>query len=146
VLVAKQFELLHEMVPNSAVIGVLVNPTSPSLTESTARDAQAAGRSMGKQIHILNAGTEDQIDAAFASLTRVRPDALLIGGDAFFLSRRAGELGTVERKGGLLGIWGTHAPDWAAPAEPTNRGGTFAATSAHIPHWEAEATAFRSCW
>jgi putative ABC transport system substrate-binding protein len=89
VLVAKEFELLHEMVPNSAVIGVLVNPTSPSLAESTARDAQAAGRSLGKQIHILNASTEDQIDAAFASLARMRPDALLIGGDAFFSSRRA---------------------------------------------------------
>jgi putative ABC transport system substrate-binding protein len=98
VLVAKQFELLHEMVPNSAVIGVLVNPTNASLAESTARDAQAAGRSLGKQIHILNASTEDQIDAAFAA--RVRPDALLIGGDAFFLSRRA-QLITMTTRHGL---------------------------------------------
>jgi putative ABC transport system substrate-binding protein len=100
VLVAKQLELLHEMVPNSAVIGVLVNPTSPSLAESTARDAQAAGRSLGKQIHILNASTEDQIDAAFASLARMRLDALLIGGDAFFLSRRA-QLATLATRHGL---------------------------------------------
>jgi putative ABC transport system substrate-binding protein len=67
VLVAKQFELLREAVPNSAVIGVPVNPTSPSLAEFTARDAQAAGRSLGTQIHIMNASTKDQIDAAFAS-------------------------------------------------------------------------------
>ena len=100
VLVAKQFELLHETVPNSAVIGVLVNPTSPSLAEFTARDAQAAGRSLGMQIHILNASTKDQIDAAFASFARVRPDALLIGGDAFFLSRRV-QLVTLATRHGL---------------------------------------------
>ena len=104
VLVAKQIELLHEMLPNSAVIGVLVNPTSPSLAESTARDAQAAGRALGKQIHILNASTEDQIDAAFASLARVRTDALLIGGDAFFLSRRA-QLITMATRHGLPTIY-----------------------------------------
>ena len=104
VLVAKQIELLHEMLPNSTVIGVLVNPTSPSLAESTARDAQAAGRALGKQIHILNASTEDQIDAAFASLARVRTDALLIGGDAFFLSRRA-QLITMATRHGLPTIY-----------------------------------------
>jgi putative tryptophan/tyrosine transport system substrate-binding protein len=104
VLVAKQFELLHETVPNSAVIGVLVNPTSPSLAEFTARDAQAAGRSLGMQIHILNASTKDQIDAAFASFARVRPDALLIGGDAFFLSRRV-QLVTLATRHGLPTIY-----------------------------------------
>jgi putative tryptophan/tyrosine transport system substrate-binding protein len=104
VLVAKQFELLRETVPNSAVIGVLVNPTSPSLAESTARDAQAAGRSLGTQIHILNASTKDQIDAAFASLVRVRPDALLIGGDAFFSSRRV-QLITLATRQGLPTIY-----------------------------------------
>jgi putative ABC transport system substrate-binding protein len=104
VLVAKELELLHEMVPNSAVIGVLVNPTSPSLAESTARDAQAAGRSLGKQIHILNASTEDQIDAAFASLARVRADALLIGGDPFFTSRSA-QLITMATRQGLPTIY-----------------------------------------
>jgi putative tryptophan/tyrosine transport system substrate-binding protein len=104
VLVAKQIELLHEMLPNSTVIGVLVNPTSPSLAESTARDAQATGRALGKQIHILNASTEDQIDAAFASLARGRTDALLIGGDAFFVSRRA-QLITMATRNGLPTIF-----------------------------------------
>src|SRR5262245_21102656 len=104
VLVAKQIELLHEMLPNSTVIGVLVNPTSPSLAESTARDAQAAGRALGKQIHILNASTEDQIDAAFATLARGRTDALLIGGDAFFVSRRA-QLITMATRNGLPTIY-----------------------------------------
>jgi putative ABC transport system substrate-binding protein len=104
VLVAKQIELLHEMLPNSTAIGVLVNPTSPSLAESTARDAQAAGRALGKQIHILNASTEDQIDAAFATLARGRTDALLIGGDEFFVSRRA-QLITMATRNGLPTIF-----------------------------------------
>jgi len=104
VLVAKQFELLHEMVPNLAVIGVLVNPTSPSLAESTARDAEAAGRSLGTQIHILNASTKDQIDAVFVSFARERPDSLLIGGDAFFFSRRV-QLVTLATRHGLPTIY-----------------------------------------
>jgi putative ABC transport system substrate-binding protein len=104
VLVAKQFELLHDMIPNSAVIGVLVNPTSSSLAESTARDAQAAGRALGKQIHILNATTEDQIDAAFASLARMRSDALLISGDPFFTSRRT-QLATMATRQGIPTIY-----------------------------------------
>src|SRR5215831_5853667 len=103
-LVAKQFELLHEMVPNSTAIGVLVNPTSPNLAESTARDAQQAGRLLGKQTHILNASTEGQVDTAFAALARMRPDALLIGGDAFFTSRRA-QLATLATRQGLPTIY-----------------------------------------
>jgi putative ABC transport system substrate-binding protein len=103
-LVAKEFELLHEMVPNSTAIGVLVNPTSPNLAESTARDAQHAGRLLGKQIHILKASTEGQIDTAFGALVRLRPDALLIGGDAFFTSRRA-QLATQATRHGLPAIY-----------------------------------------
>jgi putative ABC transport system substrate-binding protein len=103
-LVAKQIELLHEMVPNSTAIGVLVNPTSPNLAGSTARDAQQAGRLLGKQIHILNASTEDEIGTAFAALVRMQPDALLITGDAFFTSRRA-QLATLATRHGLPTIY-----------------------------------------
>jgi putative ABC transport system substrate-binding protein len=104
VLVAKQLDLLTKTVPNSAVIGVLVNPTSPSLAESTARDAQLAGRSLGTQVQILNVSTKDQIDAVFGSLAQVRLDALLIGGDAFFLSRRV-QLVTLATRHGLPTIF-----------------------------------------
>jgi putative tryptophan/tyrosine transport system substrate-binding protein len=99
-LVGKQIELLHETVPNSVVISVLVNPTSPNLTQSTVRDAQAAGRSLGTQINILNASTKEQIETAFASFARQRPDALLIGGDALFFSRRL-QLATLATRLGL---------------------------------------------
>jgi putative ABC transport system substrate-binding protein len=84
---AKIFELLHELIPNSGMIAVLLNPTSPSLSLSIARDAEAARRALGRQIQILNASTGDEIDAAFATLAKLRAGALLIGGDAFFTSR-----------------------------------------------------------
>src|SRR5215831_5785671 len=71
-LATKVFELLHELVPNSAVIAVLVNPTSPNLAEPISKDMQAAGRALGQQIHVLNASTEGEIDAAFATLAQLR--------------------------------------------------------------------------
>jgi ABC-type uncharacterized transport system substrate-binding protein len=88
VLVAKQFELLHELVPNSRVFGVLVNPTDPNITAHVTRDVQAAARALGQEIHILNASNEGQIDAAFKTLVQLRAGAVVIGADAFFISRR----------------------------------------------------------
>jgi putative tryptophan/tyrosine transport system substrate-binding protein len=87
-LATKVFELLHELVPNSAVIAVLVNPTSPNLAEPISKDMQAAGRALGQQIHVLNASTEGEIDAAFATLAQLRVGAVVISGDAFFTSNR----------------------------------------------------------
>jgi putative ABC transport system substrate-binding protein len=86
-LVAKRLELLRELMPGAVRVAVFVNPTSP-YTETTIRDAQAAGRSMGLQIQIVNASTGSEIDAAFADLARERPDALFVGNDPFFTSRR----------------------------------------------------------
>ena len=57
-------------------------------TESTLRDVEAAARAMGLQIQVLNASTSREIDAAFATFVRERPDALFVGTDAFFNSRR----------------------------------------------------------
>jgi putative ABC transport system substrate-binding protein len=87
-LAAKIFELLHGLIPNSSVIAVLVNPTSPNLALSITKDVQAAAGALGQQIRILNASTEDEIDTAFATLAELRAGALLIGGDALFFSRR----------------------------------------------------------
>jgi putative tryptophan/tyrosine transport system substrate-binding protein len=87
VLAAKQFELLHELVPNASVIGVLVNPTD-LLTNYITRDLQAAGPALGLQIHILNASTEGEIDAAFPTLAQFRAGAVIIGADPFFTSQR----------------------------------------------------------
>jgi putative tryptophan/tyrosine transport system substrate-binding protein len=87
-LVAKRLELLRELVPGTARVAVLVNPANATTTETTLRDVEAAARSIGLQIQVLNASTSREINAAFASLGRERPDALFVGGDGFFVSRR----------------------------------------------------------
>lgn len=86
-ILPKRLELLHELVPTVAVIAVLVNPTNPQQTDAEMREVQAAARTLGLQLHILNAGTDTDIDAAFAAVMQVRAGALLIGNDAFFNSR-----------------------------------------------------------
>jgi putative ABC transport system substrate-binding protein len=87
-LVAKRLELLRKLLPGAARVAVLVNPANAATTESTLRDAEAAGRTMGLQIQVLNASNSREIDAAFATLVRERPDALLVASGAPFTSRR----------------------------------------------------------
>ena len=87
-LAAKRLELLRELVPAAARVAVLVNPANATTTETTLRDVEAAARAIGLQIQVLNASTSREIDAAFATFVRERPDALFVGGDAFFTSRR----------------------------------------------------------
>jgi len=87
-LAAKRLELLRELVPGAARVAVLVNPANATTAEATLRDAEAAARVMGLEIQVLNASTSREINATFAGLGRARPDALFVGGDGFFVSRR----------------------------------------------------------
>ena len=84
-LVAKRLELLRELVPGAARMAVLVTATN---AEATVRDVEAAARALGLQIQVLNVNTIREIDAAFASFARERPDALFVTGDAFLSGRR----------------------------------------------------------
>jgi len=86
-LAAKRLDLLRELVPRATRVAVLVNPANATTAETTLREAQAAALAMGLQVQVLNASTSREINAAFASLGRERPDALFVGGDAFFNSR-----------------------------------------------------------
>jgi len=88
-LTAKRLELLREMVPQATRIAVLVNPAFALGTETTLRDVQSAAPAMGLQIQVLNASTSREIDAAFATFARERPDAVFVGIDVFFNGRRA---------------------------------------------------------
>jgi putative tryptophan/tyrosine transport system substrate-binding protein len=87
-LTAKRLELLHELVPRTARVAVLVNPADVTITESTLRDAEAAARGVGLQIKVLNANTSREIDAAFETMARERPDALFVATSPFFIGRR----------------------------------------------------------
>jgi len=86
-LTAKRLELLRELVPAATRVAVLANPAGPA-PEAMLRDVETAARAMGLQVQVLNAGTSPEIDAAFASFVRERPDALFVGPDPFFVSRR----------------------------------------------------------
>src|SRR5262249_22012135 len=83
---AKQLGLLHELVPSAATIGFLVIPDQP-VSELTARDVLAAAPVIGLKVEILKAGTDREIDAAFASIAQARTGALLVANEALFNSR-----------------------------------------------------------
>ena len=84
---AKRVELLHELVPKANVIAVLVNPENAN-AESAVMQAQEAARLLGQQVHVLQARTEREIDAAFAAVSQFRAGALFVASDGFFLYRR----------------------------------------------------------
>jgi putative ABC transport system substrate-binding protein len=85
--VAKRLRLLHELVPKAVRVAVLVNPSNPAVTDATLRGTKEAAAALGLQLQILNASSIGEIEAAFATLARERPDALFVGGDAFFVGR-----------------------------------------------------------
>ena len=83
----KRLGLLREVVPNAALIGVLLNPAMPNF-DSQLSDVEAAARSVGQRLHILRASNEGEIDAAFAKAAELRIDGLLVAADPFIASRR----------------------------------------------------------
>ena len=87
-MAAKRLELLRELVPTATRIAVLVNPANPVNVESTVRGVETAARAMGLQIQVFNASNGREIDAAFTSLARDRPDALFVSTDQSFTLRR----------------------------------------------------------
>ena len=87
VLEVKKLDLLRELVPTAAVIGFLLNPNNPRADVDTA-DMQAAARALGKQLLILKAGSENDLDAVLTNLAQQRVDALVVHTEPFFLSRR----------------------------------------------------------
>jgi putative ABC transport system substrate-binding protein len=106
-VVAKRMRLLHDLVPKAVRIAVLVNPGNTSTAESTLRDVQQAASTMGLQIQILNATTIGEIDAAFATFSRERPDALFVAPDAFFTSRR-GQFATLTAVNKIPATYANH--------------------------------------
>jgi putative ABC transport system substrate-binding protein len=84
---AKRLELLHQLLPQSARIGVLAEPSLPSF-QSNVEEAQAAAASLGRSLEVLTAGTKREIEAVFASLAQKRVDALMITPTYLFNDRR----------------------------------------------------------
>ena len=82
----KRLQLLHELVPTARVLALLVNPTNPALAEPTTKEVQAAARSLGLELNVLNASADRDFDGVFANLNDLRAGGLVFGSDAFFIS------------------------------------------------------------
>src|SRR5262245_33737500 len=103
-LAAKRLELLRELVPAAARVAVLVDPANAEITGPTLRDVEAAARAMGLQIQVLNANTSREIDAAFATVVRERPDALFVGPGPVFVDRRV-QVALLAARSGVPAIY-----------------------------------------
>src|SRR5262245_21864459 len=84
----KRLSLLHEMAPRAARVALLVNPTNPVPAESEIKDVEAGASVIGWHVDVFKAGTNHEIEAAFAALVQNRADALVVGPDPLFLDRR----------------------------------------------------------
>jgi putative ABC transport system substrate-binding protein len=96
-LTAKRLGLLHELVPAATRVAVLVNPADATATETTLRDLETAVRTIGLKIQVLKATTSQEIHAAFAATVRERSEALFLGSDPLFTSRRV-QLATLSTR------------------------------------------------
>jgi putative ABC transport system substrate-binding protein len=107
----KRLELLHELIPTATSIAVLVNPNNATPLETQSMDLQAAARSLGLQLHVLQASIDRDLEAVFATLIQLRAGGLAIGGDAF-LNARSEQLAALALRHGVPAI---HQPrDFAA--------------------------------
>jgi putative ABC transport system substrate-binding protein len=85
-VVPKRLQLLHELIPTATTIALLINPTSPTLAETSTQEAQVAAHTFGLQLDVLQASTEQDLDKVFATAVQLRAGAIVIGPDAWFNS------------------------------------------------------------
>jgi putative tryptophan/tyrosine transport system substrate-binding protein len=83
----KRLELLHELLPTATAMALLINPANPTLADPTRRALQAAARTLGLQLHVVNASSEGDFDAVFANVIQLRASGLVIGTDPYFTGR-----------------------------------------------------------
>jgi putative tryptophan/tyrosine transport system substrate-binding protein len=102
---SKWLELLHELMPTTSALALLINPTSPALAEIQSRDVQAAARNLGMQVHLLEASTDRDFDPAFARLVQLRSGGLVISSDLYFYARSE-QLAALARRYAVPAICG----------------------------------------
>jgi putative ABC transport system substrate-binding protein len=85
-LVSKEMEVLHELLPAAKTVALLVNPADPAVADEETRDAMSATQTLGVELHVLKASTEEQLDVVFANLSQSQISGLVVGPEAFFTS------------------------------------------------------------
>ena len=121
-LAPKRLELLRELIPTANIIALLVNPTSPFIAKNISSDLQSAARTLGMQLHILNASTERDFDTVFATLVQLHASALVIAPDAMFISRSE-QLGALTLRHAVPAI--TQFREFAAAGGLMSYGASF---------------------
>jgi putative ABC transport system substrate-binding protein len=86
-LVAKELEVLHELLPTAKTVALLVNPADPAVADEETMEAASATQILGLELHILKASTQEQLEAVFANLSQSQISGLVVGPEAFFTSR-----------------------------------------------------------
>jgi putative ABC transport system substrate-binding protein len=118
----KRLELLHELVPTAGVVATLVNPADPNRVKATLSLLQPAAVKLGLELRVLQASTDREIDAAFASLTQLGAGGLVIGGEPFFNSRSE-QLGALSLRHAVPTIY--QLREFAAAGGLMSYGGTI---------------------
>jgi putative ABC transport system substrate-binding protein len=121
-IMPKRLELIHELLPAATIMGALVNPINPSLAGPATRDLQTAARTLGLQLHVLNASAEGDFDAVFATLAELHAGALVIAPDPLF-NNRSEQLAALSLRHAMPAIY--QYPEFAAAGGLMSYGGSF---------------------
>jgi putative tryptophan/tyrosine transport system substrate-binding protein len=100
----KRLELLHQIIPAVSIVALLSNPTNPVISEPLSRETQAAARTLGMRLHVLNASSDEEVQTAFGALRGLQVAGLVIGSDQFFNSR-SGQLASLALRHSLPAIY-----------------------------------------
>jgi putative ABC transport system substrate-binding protein len=121
-IAAKRLQLLHELVPAASAMALLVNPANPSLAETHTKETQGAARTLGLELHVLNASSERDFNGVFAKLDQLQVGGLVIGSDPLF-SSRSGQLAALALQHAVPTIY--QNPDFAAAGGLLSYGADF---------------------
>ena len=121
-LVSKRLELLRELVPKATSVALLVNPTSPEIANSVSKELESTARTLGLQFHLLQARSDADFDAVFATLVQLRVGALIIAPDGFFISRNE-QLGALTLRHAIPAV--TQFREFALAGGLMSYGGSF---------------------
>jgi putative ABC transport system substrate-binding protein len=103
----KRLQLLYELIPTATTIALLVNPTNPALAGPASRDVEAAARTLGIKLHVLQASTERDFDTVLATAAQLRADGLVIGSDLLF-NNWIGRLAALTVRQALPAVYQLH--------------------------------------
>jgi putative tryptophan/tyrosine transport system substrate-binding protein len=105
----KRLELLHELLPAARIMAFLVDPSDPAVAEATASGMRAAARTLGLELHVLNASTESDFEAVFAKISQLRASGLVISAGTAIFASRSGQLAALAAQHALPSVGSNRA-------------------------------------